>query len=101
MTGVTYAEAVNLHLTNLFQTGLSGNAITLTVLCYGGALVNENTMTIGNLTSFLLYAAYIGISIAGLSNFYSELNRSLGASVRLWEIIDRVPQISTAGKIKI
>ncbi|KAK6645419.1 hypothetical protein RUM43_001696 [Polyplax serrata] len=79
------------------MTGLSGNAITLTVLCYGGGLVSENTMSVGNLTSFLMYAAYIGLSIGGLSSFYSELNRSLGASTRLWEIIDRVPQIQSSG----
>ena len=77
---------------------MSGNAITLTVLCYGGFLVGDGSLTVGNLTSFLLYAAYIGVSIAGLTNFYSELNRSLGASIRLWEIIDRVPPISSTGK---
>lgn len=80
------------------QTGLSGNLITLTVLFYGGTLVSENTMTVGNLTSFLLYAAYIGISISGLSSFYTELNKSLGASVKLWEIIDRSPLIPPFGR---
>ena len=28
-------------------------------------MVNENLITVGSLTSFLLYAAYVGISISG------------------------------------
>lgn len=28
-------------------------------------MMNENTITIGALSSFLLYAAYVGISIGG------------------------------------
>ncbi|XP_008474017.1 ATP-binding cassette sub-family B member 10, mitochondrial [Diaphorina citri] len=78
-------------------TGLSGNAIILSVLYYGGVMVSYETITVGNLSSFLLYAAYIGISIGGLSNFYSELNKGLGACHRLWEIMEREPLISTSG----
>ncbi|KFM79193.1 ATP-binding cassette sub-family B member 10, mitochondrial, partial [Stegodyphus mimosarum] len=52
-------------------------------------MMNESQLTIGSLSSFLLYAAYAGISINGLSTFYSELMRGLGASTRLWELIDR------------
>ena len=57
------------------MTGLSGNVIIMSVLYYGGTLVNEGQLTIGALTSFLLYAAYTAISIGGLSNFYTELNK--------------------------
>lgn len=65
---------------------------------YGGILVSTQHITVGNLTSFLLYAAYIGVSIGGLSNFYSELNKGIGAAERLWEIIDRVPRVPAYGK---
>lgn len=33
-----------------------------------------------------------------MSTFYSELMRGLGASSRLWEIIERKPLISTQGE---
>ncbi|XP_065208672.1 ATP-binding cassette sub-family B member 10, mitochondrial-like [Planococcus citri] len=79
------------------MTGFSGNAIILSVLYYGGIMVSESNITVGNLSSFLLYAAYIGVSLGGLSNFYSEMNRGLGASSRLWELMDRVPQIPVTG----
>lgn len=65
---------------------------------YGGVMVSSQTITIGNLSSFLLYAAYIGISVGGLSSFYSELNKSVGAASRLWELIDREPVIPVKGK---
>lgn len=36
--------------------------------------------------------------MGGLSSFYSEMNRGLGASTRLWELLDRVPQIPVSGE---
>lgn len=79
------------------MTGLSGNMIVLSVLYYGGAMINDATITVGNLSAFLLYAAYIGVSIGGLSSFYSELNRALGASTRVFQLIDRQPMIPVSG----
>ncbi|GIY24325.1 ATP-binding cassette sub-family B member 10, mitochondrial [Caerostris darwini] len=83
------------------MTGFSGNLIILSVLYYGGTMMSENQITIGSLSSFLLYAAYVGISIGGLSTFYSELMRGLGASTRLWELIDRKPLIPFEGGITL
>lgn len=80
-------------------TGLSGNTIIILVLYYGGGMVATEQLTVGNLTSFLLYAAYVGISIGGLSSFYTEMNKGLGAATRLWDIIDRVPSIQVSGGI--
>ncbi|XP_060609790.2 ATP-binding cassette sub-family B member 10, mitochondrial [Anolis sagrei] len=72
-------------------TGLSGNLIVLSVLYKGGLLMGSAHMTIGELSSFLMYAFWVGISIGGLSSFYSELMKGLGAGGRLWELIDRKP----------
>lgn len=62
-------------------------------------MVSDSSLTVGNLSAFLLYAGYIGVSIGGLSSFYSELNRGLGASTRLWELVDRMPAIPVSGDI--
>lgn len=75
------------------MTGLSGNLIVLSVFYHGGMMMTESQITVGELSAFLLYAAYVGISIGGMSSFYTELNRGLGASQRLWELLDRVPAI--------
>ncbi|KAL0983813.1 hypothetical protein UPYG_G00133090 [Umbra pygmaea] len=73
-------------------TGLSGNAIILSVLYKGGLLMASEHMTVGELSSFLMYAFWVGISIAGLSSFYSELMKGFGAGSRLWELLDRKPE---------
>lgn len=67
------------------------------MLYSGGLLVGEQVITVGELSSFLLYAAYTGVSIGGLSTFYSDINKGLGASSRIWEIIDRKPSIPISG----
>lgn len=84
-----------------FQTGLSGNIIILSVLYYGGTMVSNSEMTVGALTSFILYAGYTAISIGGLSNFYTELNKGVGSATRLWEIIDRKHTIPVEGGLEL
>eukprot|EP00088_Acartia_fossae_P071392 TRINITY_DN9788_c0_g1_i11.p1 TRINITY_DN9788_c0_g1~~TRINITY_DN9788_c0_g1_i11.p1 ORF type:complete len:655 (-),score=72.17 TRINITY_DN9788_c0_g1_i11:343-2286(-) len=79
------------------MTGLSGNMIIITVLYYGGNLVTSDAITVGNLASFVLYAAYVGIGLSGVSTFYAETMKGLGASSRLWEIVDKSPDIPTSG----
>lgn len=69
--------------------GLSGNVIIISVLYYGGSLVASNALTIGALTSFVFYAGYTGMAMTGLTKFYTELNKGVGAASRIWEIFDR------------
>ncbi|XP_049905474.1 ATP-binding cassette sub-family B member 10, mitochondrial [Epinephelus moara] len=73
-------------------TGLSGNIMILSVLYKGGLLMANQHMTVGELSSFLMYTFWVGISVAGLSSFYSELMKGLGAGGRLWELLDRKPE---------
>ncbi|KAM9410571.1 ATP-binding cassette sub-family B member 10, mitochondrial [Pholidichthys leucotaenia] len=73
-------------------TGLSGNMMILSVLYKGGLLMASQHMTVGELSSFLMYTFWVGISIAGLSSFYSELMKGFGAGARLWELLDRKPE---------
>ena len=72
--------------------------IILAVLYIGGGMVKSGGISIGELTSFLMYTAYAGSSLFGLSAFYSELMKGVGAASRLFELQDRNPPISpTAG----
>jgi len=79
------------------MTGLSGNLIILTVLYYGGNLVTTDVLTVGSLSSFILYSAYVGIGLSGISTFYAEMMKGLGASSRLWQLVDKIPSIPTKG----
>jgi putative ABC transport system ATP-binding protein len=76
------------------QTGLSGNLTILALLYVGGGMVHSGALSIGELTSFLMYTAYAGSSMFGLSSFYSELMKGVGAASRLFELQDRNPKIS-------
>ncbi|MCJ1388818.1 ATP-binding cassette permease mdl1 [Xylographa bjoerkii] len=75
-------------------TGMMGNATILAILYVGGGMVKAGTISIGDLTSFLMYTAYAGSSLFGLSSFYSELMKGVGAASRLFELQDRKPTIS-------
>lgn len=73
-------------------TGMSGNIMIMSVLYKGGLLMASQHMTVGELSSFLMYTVWVGISISGLSSFYSELMKGFGAGTRLWELLDRKPE---------
>ena len=54
-------------------------------------MVKSGAISIGELTSFLMYTAYAGSSLFGVSGFYSELMKGVGAASRLFELQDREP----------
>lgn len=78
----------------LCKTGLMGNMTILALLYVGGGMVKSGSISLGDLTSFLMYTAYAGSSMFGLSSFYSELMKGVGAASRLFELQDREPKIS-------
>lgn len=61
-------------------------------------MMADSAMSVGQLTSFLMYAVYVTISVGGMTSFYSELIRGIGASSRLWQLVDRQPKIPLKGK---
>jgi putative ABC transport system ATP-binding protein len=73
------------------STGFMGNMTILALLYVGGGMVKSGAITIGELSSFLMYTAYAGSSLFGLSGFYSELMKGVGAASRLFELQDRKP----------
>lgn len=83
------------------STGFMGNMTILSLLYVGGGMVSNGTISIGELTSFLMYTAYAGSSLFGLSSFYSELMKGVGAASRLFELQDRKPAMSPTAGIKV
>ncbi|KAI9341989.1 P-loop containing nucleoside triphosphate hydrolase protein [Obelidium mucronatum] len=67
--------------------GFSGNCVAMAILYYGGSLVAKGAITPGELTSFFMYASYVGFSMMGIGSFYGELMKGAGASQRLLELI--------------
>lgn len=62
---------------------------------YGALLVQRDQLSVGELFSFIIYTSFIGGSIAGLGDIYTQVQRSIGASERLLEILDE-PDESTS-----
>lgn len=64
---------------------------------YGAFLVQANEVTVGELFSFVLYTTFIGGSMAGLGDIYSQLQKSVGASDRIMEILAEQDEREPAG----
>ncbi|KAL2918818.1 hypothetical protein HK105_201652 [Polyrhizophydium stewartii] len=81
------------------STGLAGNLIMLAILFYGGSMVKNGAISVGELTSFFMYTAYVGGSVFGLTSWYSEMNKGIGSSTRLFKLLDRKAEIeATRGR---
>lgn len=65
---------------------------------YGAYLVQANEVSVGELFSFVLYTTFIGGSIAGLGDIYSQLQKSIGASERILEILDEKDERGTGAE---
>jgi len=74
--------------------GFLGNITMIGLLVIGTKLIGMNELTIGDLSSFMMYAVYTGSSVFGLGNFYTELMKGLGAAERVFELVEYQPKIS-------
>lgn len=68
----------------------------VTVGWYGALLVQAGDLTVGMLFSFVIYTSFIGGSIAGLGDIYTQLQRSMGASERLLEMLNQKDEFEPA-----
>ena len=58
------------------------------VLWYGLGLVEQQELTIGKLVSFILYTSFIAAAAGGLGDLYGQIQKTLGASERVMEILN-------------
>lgn len=77
--------------------GLLVQMAILLVLWYGGTLVRSGELTTGLLTSFMLYTLTVAMAFAFISSLYGDFMQALGASGRLFELMDRKPLLNTKG----
>ena len=55
---------------------------------YGANLVQSGSIKVGELFSFVIYTSLIGFSIGGLGDIYTQLQRAIGSSERVLEILN-------------
>ncbi len=62
-------------------------------LWYGFYLVNEGSMTLGELTAFQSYVFNIGLGLGTASTHIAKIVEALGASGRVFYLLDCIPKI--------
>lgn len=85
-------------LTSLFWSGIGVMFMTTLVIIfwYGGLEVLAGRLTTGDLVAFIFYAFSISRSISQMSRLYTDINTAVGASDRIFELLDEVPEIQDA-----
>lgn len=60
----------------------------IAVIWYGASLVAAKEITVGALTTYILYSMFVAGSMGSLPELYANIQRSLGASERILEILE-------------
>lgn len=76
----------------------AGLGAIVAVLWYGGTLLVSGDMAFGELTSFMLYTFTVAFSIGALSGLYEDFAKAMGASVRVFELLEQEPEINNGSK---
>ena len=66
------------------------------ILWFGGREVLDGRLSAGELIAFLIYGLTVAGSFAGLISLYSQLQEALGATKRVFQILDAAPEIRDA-----
>jgi ATP-binding cassette, subfamily B, bacterial len=92
-------ELVGIALKGAWYRGLFISFIILVILggivavgWKGAMLVQSGQLLVGELFSFVIYTSIIGFSIQGLGEIYAQLQRSVGASERVLEILNEADE---------
>ncbi len=67
------------------------------VLWYGGKLVMRDAMSVGELTSFVLYTLIVAVGLGAMGELWTDFMRASGAAERVFELLDRKPTIALTG----
>ena len=62
------------------------------VIWYGVFLASKDQLFIGDLIKFILYSVYVGASFGGIAELYSQIQKAVGATERVFEILDEHPE---------
>jgi ABC transporter fused permease/ATP-binding protein len=76
---------------------IAGYGSIALVLWYGGRLVIGQELSAGELTSFILYTLTVAFSIGALGDLFGDFMRAIGAADRVFELLDRQPEIPISG----
>lgn len=94
-------NSFQLSLKKIFEvakfTGLIstlGFAAIVFIVWYGGNLVISGEMSVGTLTSYLLYVMTVAFSVGMLGSLYTDFMSAFGAGHRIFELLDKAQETS-------
>ncbi|XP_065610057.1 antigen peptide transporter 1 isoform X2 [Cyrtonyx montezumae] len=88
---------VALYTASVWTSGFSALALKVGVLYYGGQLVAAGTVSTGDLVTFLLYQMQFTDVVEALLRYYPTLMKAVGSSEKIFEFLDREPQVAPSG----
>lgn len=62
------------------------------VIWYGSVLVLNGEMTVGNLTTYILYSIFVAGSMGSFPELYANIQKAVGASERVLEIMEETQE---------
>ncbi|EDQ84875.1 uncharacterized protein MONBRDRAFT_12463 [Monosiga brevicollis MX1] len=71
----------------------------LLVVWYGGMQVVRGHITSGLLAGYLLYSLQVAMALGFLSSLFGDFMQAVGASIRIFQLMDAVPEIGIEGGI--
>lgn len=73
----------------------------LLIFILGAWLIGQGKMTIGELTSFILYAGMLTSCTTAISDFWSSWMNAVGATARVFSFIEQAPSVSKVTPIAV
>lgn len=71
------------------------------VLWLGSAMVMDKTLSAGDLTAFLIYMFMVAFAVGVLSGLYTDFMKAIGASERVFGLLEREPNIRVSTEPQI
>ena len=71
------------------------------VVWYGGSLVLTNEMPFADLLTFIVYTTFIGGSVAGMGDLYAQLQKTIGSSERILEILEEPSEVNATEEVPL
>ncbi|KRD10542.1 multidrug ABC transporter ATP-binding protein [Flavobacterium sp. Root901] len=62
------------------------------VVWFGVRLSIAGEMSVGQLISFVLYSTFVGASFGGIAELYAQIQKAIGATERVFELLDESPE---------
>lgn len=76
----------------------AAGAAIVSIIWYGLHMVQNELITLGELLSFAIYSALLGFSFAGSADLFSQLQKAIGATENLMDILDETTENVTLEK---